>query len=648
MANVEVKLISFTDNPINTVWKIWMESKAVNDYSNVPHDEKLELLKKLFEMDVPVIESIYFTFLIKNVSISWREQAVRHRIGTKVGNEVGIDTIPEFNSSSFWSQSLRIKSMSEFYENKEYRIPESISNNKEALNIYRNAMSTIQYSYSMLVDKCGISFEDARELIPLGATANITWTLNLKALKHITRKRSCFTGDTVVPLINGKRMTMEQLYEKYGTDKEFYVYSCDKDGNIVPGKAKSNGKVKKVKSIMEITYDNGMKDRATEDQLFKLRNGEYKRADELKVGISLMPLYTRISNGKTRKARDKIVGYEEVYNPGDGNWYFTHRIVANKCVVNDDDAKATIHHMNQVKLNNDPTNLVWMSNSEHMSIHARLRLGTHMSDENKKYLSNIPKWKRVLAGKIAYRKGVLVNNLQKARLVNISDSEISRERKRKISEKLKIYCSSDDVRKKRSENAKKQWADKEIRKKMIDGLERCKLEGKRNHKIIKIELIETDEWVYDLSVEEYHNHALGSGVFVHNCFILQSSLWHPVIAGMIGQVKNKVSSSIADLLKEPPCISCGKFKECAYKEENVRRLQGDDCLPVCPMYLYHNTENKIDLEYRQTDERFFKMVIEESLNHTVIDEADVENFTNKLRSDLLTFSSHWRTLIYKK
>lgn len=38
----------------------------------------------------------------------------------------------------------------------------------------------------------------------------------------------------------------------------------------------------------------------------------------------------------------------------------------------------------------------------------------------------------------------------------------------------------------------------------------------KNHKVKSIEIIDADEWVYDLEVDAYHNFALSSGVFVHN------------------------------------------------------------------------------------------------------------------------------------
>ena len=50
-------------------------------------------------------------------------------------------------------------------------------------------MQTIQEMYARWANE--IPLEDARELIPLGATSRLTWTLNLRTLQHIVGKRGC-------------------------------------------------------------------------------------------------------------------------------------------------------------------------------------------------------------------------------------------------------------------------------------------------------------------------------------------------------------------------------------------------------------------------------------------------------------------------
>ena len=191
---VEVSLISKTSNPVETIWRIWMESKEKNfnpnDLSYI-YGDKQKLVRKLINMDVPVIENISYTFLIKGVSISWREQAVRHRVGTKVGDKLGVDIIPNGHDSTYWSTSMRIMDMSKFYDEEGFRTPDSIMENETVRQIYNATLKIIQDTYRTLVKEYGIPFEDARELIPLGATHTITWTLNLKAIKHIIKKRSC-------------------------------------------------------------------------------------------------------------------------------------------------------------------------------------------------------------------------------------------------------------------------------------------------------------------------------------------------------------------------------------------------------------------------------------------------------------------------
>ena len=43
----------------------------------------------------------------------------------------------------------------------------------------------------------------------------------------------CFTGDTIIPLINGERKSLKELDGK----SEIYVYSMDKNNQIVVGKS---------------------------------------------------------------------------------------------------------------------------------------------------------------------------------------------------------------------------------------------------------------------------------------------------------------------------------------------------------------------------------------------------------------------------
>ena len=209
MARVE--LINFTPMPMETIWSLWDASKTDNPTrmpewvrENVPAKEVEELFWKVIVQNIPVAEMIKFTFMLSDVSNSFREQMVRHRIGVKVGDRLGVDIIPEFNASSWWSQSMRIKDVSTFADERGYRVPETVAADPSALGIFEAAMHAAAEAYRTLV-QLGVPMEDAREVIPLGTTHRISWDLNLQAMIHILAKRGCWIlqGGIWNPIIIG-------------------------------------------------------------------------------------------------------------------------------------------------------------------------------------------------------------------------------------------------------------------------------------------------------------------------------------------------------------------------------------------------------------------------------------------------------------
>ena len=195
---------------------IWLQSKTtegldaiIEQVAAFSDTELADLMTSVME-GVPVVEAVSFNFIIENASIGWREQMVRHRVGTKPDIRVGadwitVDTIPEVADMSAWSQSMRLLDMSNFADRDAYRTPESVALlGGEAVARWRADMTTIQAMYARWASE-GLPLEDARDLIPLGATSRLSWTLNLRTLQHIVGKRGC----TILqlgywgPIING-------------------------------------------------------------------------------------------------------------------------------------------------------------------------------------------------------------------------------------------------------------------------------------------------------------------------------------------------------------------------------------------------------------------------------------------------------------
>ena len=97
----------------------------------------------------------------------------------------------------------------------------------------------------------------------------------------------CFTGDTLVPLFDGKSYPIRDLAKR---DGEFVVYACTDSGKVVAANATAK-KTRKNAELVKVVLDNGEEIRCTPDHKFMLRGGSFTEAQNLKAGESLMPLY---------------------------------------------------------------------------------------------------------------------------------------------------------------------------------------------------------------------------------------------------------------------------------------------------------------------------------------------------------------------
>lgn len=169
----------------------------------------------------------------------------------------------------------------------------------------------------------------------------------------------CLTSNTLIKLLNGTSIAIKDLVGK----EEFWVYSCEENGGIVPGRGHTCKLAKETKEIYQITLDNNEILECDNDHLWMMRDGTYRRADELKQDDSLMPLYFSYNEK----------GYEYIkHNNNNGKVQSTHQMVARNNVPglkecwgdikeNDKpDKHLVVHHKDFNKRNNDPSNLQWM------------------------------------------------------------------------------------------------------------------------------------------------------------------------------------------------------------------------------------------------------------------------------------------------
>lgn len=313
----------------------------------------------------------------------------------------------------------------------------------------------------------------------------------------------CLTGDTKIRLLDGTTKTLKELHDQEA--KDFWVYSIDASGNIVPGKADCVVLTKKNAKVLKVTLDNGKSFKCTPNHKCLLRNGTYVEAQELKAGDALMPLYTKQAK-VYRKGGYSRNTYEMVYNPGiatteqdaTGNWLYTHRIVS-KHTCGDIKHGIVVHHKDFNKNNNSPENLQQMTIQEHVEYHGSL---THKhTDLTKKILSDKAKERYLKNPEEVMRR--LKKATENAAIAN-RGRKYTEERLALQRANAKRIYSTPEGREKQRARSRAYWDKKHAEYK--------------NHKVVSVVECGAED-VYDIrSVDTYHNFALDCGVFVHNCW----------------------------------------------------------------------------------------------------------------------------------
>jgi len=190
----------------------------------------------------------------------------------------------------------------------------------------------------------------------------------------------CFRGNQRVRLLDGTSPTFKELVKLYPDGEKFWVYSRDDNGNIVPAQAHSPRATKRTGTLLKITLDNGETIQCTENHLFRLQDNTYTRADKLKIGCSLSPLYTKVSNDGREWLR---VGdrYEPTFH-----WSFLHTCSPEEYKKYTSKKAYDIHHRNRNKRDDRPENLQLLTHKEHGSLHLT---AYNISEEHKVRVSKL-------------------------------------------------------------------------------------------------------------------------------------------------------------------------------------------------------------------------------------------------------------------
>jgi len=129
----------------------------------------------------------------------------------------------------------------------------------------------------------------------------------------------CLHGDTIVPLLDGRRVAIKDLHKNQ--EQDFWLYGLDSDNTFKPVQASKvayNGK----KEIYAITLDDGTTLRSTANHVWITSDGKQVETSDIKPGTSLMALSIKLSDN------ENMPGYEQIWNKD--RFEFTHRLVAQK------------------------------------------------------------------------------------------------------------------------------------------------------------------------------------------------------------------------------------------------------------------------------------------------------------------------------
>jgi tRNA-splicing ligase RtcB len=352
----------------------------------------------------------------------------------------------------------------------------------------------------------------------------------------------CFSGDTLVPTLDGKSYPIRKFAE---TGEEFTVYACTESGKVVAAKATAK-KTRTNAALIKVVLDNGEEIRCTPDHEFMLRDGSFLAAENLKSGESLMPFYCETDKD----------GYVLVQQNYSGRMQKAHWIVARSGLLGEvprfESARTIIHHKNFDAADNRPENLEFMSASEHSSYHRNLvERNEHWQSpefEQKRVIALAAKAQtaeghdyfanrgtknilKYMAEMPEHFKQSVAGNGERGKLflVNYNRSEKGRAKSREIANRLyECECCGEAVK---------------------SGI---RLHNHRlyshgyNHKVLAVIPLAEREDVYCLTVPEYGNFALEAGVFVHNCGMMavKTPFKSGILDGKLKELRHEIERAI--------------------------------------------------------------------------------------------------------
>jgi len=177
----------------------------------------------------------------------------------------------------------------------------------------------------------------------------------------------CFFGPQKIKTLDGNDISIKEIVDKINNKEEVWVYGFDlNQKSIVPKRVTAAWKAKSKTEVIKVTLDNNEEIICTPNHPFLTREFEYTEASDLVIGQSLMPFYWK----RQDQYNKENAVYEKIFQPYYRFWEYTHHMVAreNFGFYADCDGLC-VHHKDENKFNNKPSNLDVLTKKQHLLIH---------------------------------------------------------------------------------------------------------------------------------------------------------------------------------------------------------------------------------------------------------------------------------------
>jgi DNA gyrase subunit B len=409
----------------------------------------------------------------------------------------------------------------------------------------------------------------------------------------------CFTGDTEVALASGRSRTFADLAADWDSGVTHFGYATNKAGRVVVVPLVAPRLTRRDAPLFRVTIDNGIAVRCTPDHLFRLRDGSYRRADALRPGDSLMPLYRSVSS---TSAGDKLEGYERIWMNDRQEWVYTHCLADAYNLrhgLDSADNGRVRHHVDVDKRNgvhpehravaaqrvreffaDDARRREWSERSRVQWSDGRLRAWRSRTTrqqfadpaERQRQRDAVVAWhaehpefgerhSALMTARMADPDLVARVQAGRARYVDTVPphervaKQVQGRRRAALKRLAPLVDLPDDEMAATYEAQRLRDSSTSLRFSRLlecydgDHARLREAAALLNHRVVSVEALDETADVYDLTVDRYHNFALAAGVFVHNSARMARVAEYQALLPIRGKILNVQKANLADTLK---------------------------------------------------------------------------------------------------